>query len=203
MYAVGQGMSVAELLLAMAAGMVIYMVINVALAFLLQRWEQAHRLVMALYATANYLKYRSRLLDARIPLEDAARATISAQAVMADMHQSARDMIFSRWQTDTNEASPRYHELARVLYHMVSLHDMLLGSYPDYKQLRQVLGQHEILNLSARILSTLAEQTDWIALAVTQHKPAREHRSATSDLIELKKPSLRSNTTKPCEIVLN
>jgi uncharacterized membrane protein YccC len=197
MYAAGQGMPVTELLLAMTAGMGIYILINVVLAFLLQRWEQAHSLGMALYATATYLKCRSRLLNPRIPLEDAARATISAQAVMADMHQSARDMIFSRSQPDTNEASPRYHELARVLYHMVSLHDMLLGSYPDYKQLRQVLGQHEVLNLSARILSTLAEQTDWIALAVTRNQSAREHRSVTGDLIELEKAitSLESDET--------
>ena len=185
MYAAGLGLATSQLILAVASGLGIYMAINISLAFVMQRWEQAQCLSMALYATAKYLSLRARMLDPRANLDDAARAAVAAQGVMAERHQSARDMIFDDNNLDTNQPSPRHHELARVLYHTVSLHDMLLGSYEDYKLLRQSLGKHDILTLSASILSTLAEQIDWVALAVANNKAARQHSSVTQKLTAL------------------
>ncbi|HEY7805177.1 MAG TPA: FUSC family membrane protein, partial [Orrella sp.] len=185
MYAAGLGLATSKLILAVASGLGIYMAINIGLAFVMQRWEQAQCLSMALYATAKYLSLRARMLDPRANLDDAARAAVAAQGVMAELHQSARDMIFTGNNLDTNQPSPRHQELARVLYHTVSLHDMLLGSYEDYKLLRQGLGKHEILTLSASILSTLAEQIDWVALAVANNKAARQHSSVTHKLTAL------------------
>jgi len=182
MYAANQGADTAELILSIAAGLGIYTALNIGLAYLLLRWEQAQSLSMALYATARYLKCRARALDPDSNLDKTAHQTIAAQAVMAEMHQSARDMIFSPVSNQTHHASPRHNELAQVLYQMVSLHDMLLGSYADYKLLHQTLGKHDILTLSCEALDTLADQLDWVALAVGNHKPAREHHSITPQL---------------------
>ena len=182
MYAANQHVNTTSLILSVAAGLGIYTTINIGLVYLLQRWEQAQCLSMALYATAKYLKRRAHLLDPDSNLDDLARQTIAAQAVMADMHQLARDMIFNQPDNQTDISSPRYDELAQVLYQTVSLYDMLLGSYADYKLLRQTLGKHDILTLSAEILTTLAEQLDWVALAVANHKPARTHQSVAPQL---------------------
>ncbi|HEY7803506.1 MAG TPA: FUSC family membrane protein, partial [Orrella sp.] len=185
MYAAGLNLATSELIMAVASGLVVYMTINIGLAFMMQRWEQAQCLSMALYATAKYLSLRARMLDPTASLDASARAAVGAQGVMAELHQSARDMIFTDHNLGENQPSPRHQELARVLYHTVSLHDMLLGSYEDYKLLRQSLGKHEILTLSASILSTLAEQIDWIALAVANNKPARQHSNVTQKLTAL------------------
>lgn len=191
MYAVSQGVEVVELFITVGAGLLIYALLSVTLAYVLHRWEQAQSLSMALYATAKYLRCRSDMLKPTTSFDEAARQTVKAQATMVDVHQLARDMLYSQRDTRTSEPRARHQDLAQVLYLTVNVHDMLLGTYHDDKLLRQTAGTHDILVSSAAILSTLADQLDWIALAVGNHKPARKHGSIDAQLHELEQAIIR------------
>ncbi|TCO81062.1 putative membrane protein YccC [Plasticicumulans lactativorans] len=144
---------------------------------------RAHRggqqaLAAALIELARYVRIKARFYDPETLLENAYRALLRQQGVVAETQQVARDVVL--------RAGRQPHERERRLLAlhgaMIDLYEYVVSAQTDYELLRRHFGGADVMLFLRDLVQELADELDAIAYAVVRDRPSRPQARQRAEL---------------------
>jgi uncharacterized membrane protein YccC len=144
--------------------------------------EEQQTLSVALFATSDYMRARSRFYDINEDMDENYRSLIHAQAAMTEAHQAARDTVLRELPKGSGRSDRLRAESLNIFIDMVALLDSLVATHTDYATLRRRLPDSDILIFARDALRKMALNLSNIALNIARKTRVKERNSVKAEL---------------------
>lgn len=136
----------------------------------------------AIFATANYIRIRSRFFDLNETLDDVYHDLVVQQINAVEKQNAARDIVLRTLPTERSRKDWQRIKLFNLFINCVDMHDRILASHTDYALLRQSFKQHDLLIFFRDLIKKIAQELDGIGLSVLQNYSASPSHATKAEL---------------------
>ncbi|AIL32218.1 hypothetical protein IX83_01835 [Basilea psittacipulmonis DSM 24701] len=159
-------------------GCIVYCTYSMIVSYFLRRQEDRKILARAIFATAKYINLRSKFYDINNDLEDCYRQLRPAASDMVESQTTAR-YVLSRTRTINSKENIL---LWNIYSDVMELLNTMVSSQTDYRSLREVFKDNDILLFMRDTLSKLSLTLDEIAQALTSGQAYTYRNTAKAEL---------------------
>lgn len=144
--------------------------------------EEQQALSVALFATSDYVRVRSRFYDVAIDLDTTYRDLVRTQSDMTEKQQAVRNIVLRDQPVKRGRADRRHTALLNIFIDMVALLDSLIATHTDYATLRRSMPDSDMLVFARDALVKLSNNLADLALQVARNQPSGTRHSAKAEL---------------------
>ena len=170
-----------HVLYSLAGGLFYFLYSSVVRRVLWLREEQ-QALSAALFATADYVKARSRFYDSHVDLDTSYRQLIRAQSEMIDKQQAARNTVLRELPRGGHRGDRHRMKALNLFIDMVALLDTLIATQTDYATLHREIPDSDVLVFARDTLVKLSDNIEQIALCTARNQRVVGRHSAKAEL---------------------
>lgn len=164
------------------AGGLFYFLYSSAVRRVLWLREEQQALSVALFATADYIKARSRFYDSHSDLDASYRKLIRAQSDMIDKQQAARNTVLRELPRGEKRGDRHRMKALNLFIDMVALLDTLIATQTDYATLHRAIPDSDVLVFARDTLVKLSDNVEQIALCTARNQRVVGRHSAKAEL---------------------
>lgn len=164
------------------AGSTYYFLFSITISHLFRLHEERLTLASAVYATADYMKARSRFYDINNDLDTCFRKLLPYMVTMTDAHQAARDNVLRNLPEDHKDHQRQRIVLWNVFIEMIALLDTMVATQTDYEVLRQRFQNHDIMLFMRDTLIKLSRTLQRCALKLANNSSVNYRNSVKAEL---------------------
>jgi uncharacterized membrane protein (TIGR01666 family) len=138
----------------------------------------------ALISTAAYLRARAAFYDRRVDYDKTYRALLEQQVHVHNKQNLVREMLF-KTRDIVRESTHTSRILMMIFLDTVDLFERIMTSQQDYRKLRELADESELLPRFREVIIPLADELESIGLALQEGKPSRFNDQLGEKLKEL------------------
>lgn len=140
-------------------------------------------LAESLFACVDYLQASAEFYEPDANLDECYRHLVTQQILAIETQETAREIVLRNLpKLRSSELDPQRMEMFNLFINSVDLHEMFVGAHTDYRLVREVFGDSDLLVFYRDLLRKAAAELEEIGFAVLERRAPELRISVKAEL---------------------